>query len=77
MRDKNVRKAKFFLQILHQVHNLRLDGNVERANGLVGNDDFRRSWLALARCQLLPLPAGKFVRVTISLLRASGPTLLE
>ena len=41
MRDKEIREAELLLQVPEQVHDLRLDGYVERARGLVGNNESR------------------------------------
>ena len=40
--NEEITDAELFLQILHQVENLRLYGHIQRRNGLVADDDLRR-----------------------------------
>src|SRR5260221_9732372 len=41
MLDKEVRESEFFLKVAKEVYDLRLDRYVERARGLVGDDQAR------------------------------------
>ena len=41
MGDEQIGCAGFFLQILHQVHHLGLDGYVQRTDALVRDDQLR------------------------------------
>ncbi|MPN39203.1 hypothetical protein SDC9_186731 [bioreactor metagenome] len=38
MGDKQTGQAAFLLQLFKKVHNLCLNGNIERSDGLVGDD---------------------------------------
>ena len=41
MRNEHVSQVELILQILHQVQNLCLNGNVKRGNRLIADDEFR------------------------------------
>jgi hypothetical protein len=59
--NEDVREAELRLQVLHQVDDLRLDRDVERADGLVGNHDLRVGRQRAGDADALPLAAGEFV----------------
>ena len=60
------------LQIPHQVEDLGLDGNVERRNRLVGDDEFRVERERSGEADTLPLTARELVRIQLG--RAGGET---
>src|SRR6185295_7924515 len=64
VRDEEVRQLELFLQILHQIDNLRLNGNVEGADRLVRDDDLRVRRQRSGNSDTLALPAGKLMRVS-------------
>ncbi len=52
-------------QILQQIDDLRLNGNVERRYRLIGQHELRTQGNRSRDADTLPLSAGKFVRITI------------
>src|SRR4051812_27733692 len=68
MRDKEISQAKLFLEVLKKVHDLGLDGDIQRRDRLVANDELRlhckRSRdgdpLPLASRELMGIPAHRF-----------------
>ncbi|MNW46884.1 hypothetical protein D3C74_241990 [compost metagenome] len=65
--DKDIRQAEFLLQILKQVHHLRLDRHVERRDGLVGDDQLRLQGQRPCNANPLPLSAGELMRITLQM----------
>lgn len=68
VRDEQVGKAELLLKFDHQIDDLRLDGNIQRRDRLVGDDDLRRQRQGASDAQALALAAGKFMRVTVKLI---------
>src|SRR6516165_317667 len=62
MADEEERKAELALQILQQVHDLRLDGNIERRDRLVAHDEVGFSRERARNGDALALSAGEFMR---------------
>ena len=62
MGDKQIRQPALFLQLGKQVQHLRADGDIQRADRLVGDDEIRLHDQRPRNADALPLPAGKFVR---------------
>ncbi len=62
MADEQQRKAELALQILQQIDDLRLDGDVERRDRLVADDQFGFGGQCASDADALALAAGKFVR---------------
>jgi hypothetical protein len=60
--DEEIGQVELALQINQQIENLALDGNVERRDGLVTNDQFRVQRDRPRDTNSLSLPAGKFER---------------
>ena len=60
--DEEVGKAEVLLQVAQQVHDLRLDGNIERARRLVGHDEPRAHGQDARDADPPLLAAGKLVR---------------
>ncbi len=52
-----------------RVDDLRLNRDVERGNGLIADDEFRIDRERPCDADTLPLTAGKFVRITIRVVR--------
>src|ERR1051325_8222683 len=65
VRDKKIRQVLFATQSFEQVHDLRLDGNVERRNRFVGNDEIRIDCERACDADALALTAGKLMRVSL------------
>jgi hypothetical protein len=61
--DKQQRQAEAFLQILQQVHNLRLDRNIESAHWLIADQQPRIKRQGAGDANPLPLSPAKFVRI--------------
>src|SRR6185437_1165000 len=60
--DEQQRQAETGLHLLQQVEDLRADGDVERRDRLVADDEFRVEHQRARNADALALPAGKFVR---------------
>ena len=60
--DEEIGEPQFLLQVQHQVDDLRLDRDVERRHGLVGDDQLRRQRQGACDAQSLPLAAREFMR---------------
>ena len=65
MRDEEVGEIQFALELLQQIHDLRLNRNVERRDRFVGDDKVGVGGERARDADALPLPAGKFVRVAL------------
>ena len=65
MTDEEQRQAKFPLQILKQIHDLRLDGDVERRDRLVADDQVRLRRERPCDADALALSALEFVRPSV------------
>ena len=65
MRDEDIRQAEFLLEILHQIHDLRLNRDVEGADRLVGDHDLRVGGERARDADALALSAGKLVRIAM------------
>ena len=61
--DEDIRKVELFLQVLHQVHNLGLNGYIQCADRLVGNDNLGICRQGSSDADTLALSTGKFMRV--------------
>ena len=57
--DEDVRQSELLLQVLHQVHDLCLNRDVERADRFIGNEDFRVGGQRTGDADALSLPAGE------------------
>ena len=66
MRDEQEREAMLPLQVLKEGHDLRLYGNVEWRNGLVGDDQFGVDGYAAGDGDALALPAGDLGRKLVA-----------
>ena len=77
MRNEQVRGTEAVLQVLEQVQNLRLDGDVERGNGLVADDELRLERERAGDADTLALTAGKLMRVTVDVLRVEAHDVEE
>ena len=65
VRDEQVRKPELAPEILQQIHDLRLNRNVERRDGLVADHELRLERDGAGDADALPLPSRKLVRVPI------------
>ena len=65
MRDEDDRHAELLLQRLHEVQNLRLDGDVERGGGLVGDQDIGLAGQRHGDHDALAHTAGEFVGILL------------
>jgi len=67
--NEDVGQLELVLKILHQVHDLGLDGHVQRADRLIGDDNLGIRRQRPRNADALALASGKFVRVPVSLFR--------
>ncbi len=72
VRDEQVGQAEALLQVLQQVHHLRLDRDVERADRLVADDEFRLYRERARDADALALAAGEFVREPLGMERGEA-----
>src|SRR5215471_11631856 len=68
VRDEEIGQPELLLQVFQQIDDLRLDRYVERRDGLVAHDQLRRYGEGARDADALPLPARKFVRVTVHMI---------
>ena len=61
--DEEVRQAELALELAQQVQHLRLDGHVQRRDGLVADDELGPQRQRAGDADALPLAAGELVRV--------------
>ena len=64
VRDEQVGDAVFLLEVLEEVDDLGLDGDIERADGFIADDQFRFDGEGAGDADALALAAAEFVRVT-------------
>ena len=70
--DEQIGESTIALEILQQVHHLRLHADVQRADRLVADDEARFHGQGARNANALALAAGKFVRVAAGILRAQA-----
>ena len=67
MRDEQVGQLQVLLQLLQQVDDLGLDGDVERRDRLVADDEVGRGGERAGDADPLPLAAGELVRIAVAI----------
>src|SRR5258708_20170158 len=65
MRDEDVSEAELLLQVLEEIEDLGLDGDVERRHRLIEKEQLRLQRQCPGDPDALPLPARKAVRVAV------------
>src|SRR5262249_19053247 len=65
VRDEQVRQSQSLLQVLQQIHNLSLNGNIKGRHRLIANDEFRIERKGPRDSDSLALTPGEFVSVAI------------
>ena len=68
MRNEQVGRAGLLLDILHQVNDLCLNGNVQRRDRLITYDEFRFYSKCTGDTDTLLLSAGELMRITVCML---------
>ena len=63
--DEDISQAQFFLQVFQQVDHLGLNGDIQRGNRLITNDQIRVQGQRARQPDALPLPAGKLVWIAV------------
>jgi hypothetical protein len=63
VRNENIRQREFALELLQREEDLSADGNVERRDGFIGNDELRLEYQGASDADALALAAGEFVGV--------------
>ena len=63
--DEDVGEVELLLQLDEQVEHLRLDRDVERGDGLVGDDELRLQHERAGEPDALPLAAAELVRIAV------------
>src|SRR5260221_275814 len=63
--DEEVRELELVLQLLEEVDDLRLDGDVEGRDRLVGDDELRLDREGAGDADALPLTTGELVRIAV------------
>ena len=74
MRDEQDREAEPLLQVLQEGQDLRLHGDVERRDRLVGDEHLGFERERAGDADALALAAGEFVRVAVERGRRCRPT---
>ena len=77
MGDEEIGQLEFLLQILHQVDDLRLDGDIERGDRLVRDDQLRSQGERARDADTLPLAATELVRVAVVEVRIQADDLQQ
>src|SRR5436309_2502074 len=68
MRDEQICQPELLLQVLEQVHDLRLNRYVERRHRLIAHDKLRIERKRPRDADPLALPAREFVRIAAAML---------
>ena len=63
MSDKQISQILFSLKPLKQIHDLRLNGNIESGDWFIGNNKLRIDCQRPGDTDSLPLSAGEFMRI--------------
>ncbi len=77
VRDDHVRETELVLEVVQQVHHLRLDRHVQRRHRLVGDDQLRFERERPRDADALALPARELVRIAVVVLRVETHQLKE
>ena len=77
MGDEQVGQAHLGLQVLEHVDDLRLDGNVQRRDRLVADDELGVHGQGAGDAHALPLPARELVRVAVGVLAVEAHALQQ
>jgi hypothetical protein len=75
VRDKEQGQVELALQLLEQVQDLRLDGDIQRRNRLVGDDELRPGGERPRDADALALAAAEFMRVAVDVIRLKADQL--
>src|SRR5512139_321114 len=65
MRDEQIGEMEFALQVLEKIERLRLDRNIQRADGFITDHQLRVERQSACQTDALALSAGEGVRVTL------------
>ena len=76
MGDKEVGQFMLFLQLLEQVDDLCLDGDIQSGDGLVADNKFRIQSKSTGDADALPLSAGKLMGIAV-LVKGLQPALIH
>ena len=77
VRNEQISESPFLLQFFKQVDNLRLNGNVERRNGFVANNEFGVYRKGARNADTLALAAREFVRIALVIIVSESATFHE
>ena len=69
VRDEQVREPFILLQVLEHIDDLRLDGDVQRGDGFVADDELRFHSQRSRDADALLLAAGELMRETVGVFR--------
>ena len=75
VRDEQIRKILLRPQSVEQIHDLRLDGNIERGNWFIGYDKLGIDGQRARDPDALSLTAGELMRVALQQTRAQADHL--
>ena len=73
--DEEVAQPQVVLQRFQQVDDLRLNAHVQRAHGLVADDELRIQGDGAGDADALPLAAGEFVGIAVRVFRRQADAL--
>src|SRR5687768_2096159 len=77
VRDEDIGQVEVLLQVLQQVQSLRLDGNVQRRDWLITDDQLRVQRKGAGDANALALSARKFMRITAQVIRPQPDALKQ
>lgn len=75
VRDEEIRESKLILQILHQIEDLRLNGDVKRGDRLVANNEVRIHCQCTRNTNALPTATVQLMRVRVEQARRKADRL--
>ncbi|MNN53878.1 hypothetical protein D3C81_1686660 [compost metagenome] len=68
MGDKQKGGVCLFLNVLQEIYNLRLNGDIESADRFIGNNQLRLHNKGPCNTDALSLPPGKLMRIAVRML---------
>jgi hypothetical protein len=77
MRDKKIGETQCVLELLQEVHDLRLDRHVQRGHRLITNDEVGLDREGTGNPDSLALPSTEFVRITLGVLGEEADQIEE
>ncbi len=77
VRDEDIGEVELVLEALQEVDDLGLDGDVQRGDRFVGDDDLRPEGQTAGDADALALAAGELVRIAVDVLGVEADDVEE